>query len=415
MRRLLDRISITSRLLICAAAITGVLVAVDYVTLRDLPDRVAADSVEIALRENTQSFNAALADERDALRAKVDQLLEGDNSAVRQAIFARDLDTLHAATSRLGKDVGVEFVDPDDPPRAEVGVVAVQRSLSFRSGIRTVVFYRQIDAGVLDRAAADAGGLAEFAVERSGEFIARSQGYARSIAPEDVNPSDETTTGSFRPIELRDERRHVYVRRLSQESAYQVHALSTDELEDEAHGASHADVRNAIIGMTLATLLGTLLIALLTGRTVRSFAGRVRELAGGDYRRRLPVLGHDGFAVLASSVNQLSSDLDAHVGKLEAVATEFQATLDTLDTGICRWTTEGDVAFWSRGAEQLTGLQRERVTGDSSVPRSRSSSCCARSACPVCGASTCRCAGRAQAFPSISRSPRCRTGACCRP
>ena len=227
MRRLLDRISITSRLLICAAAITGVLVAVDYVTLRDLPDRVAADSVEIALRENTQSFNAALADERDALRAKVDQLLEGDNSAVRQAIFARDLDTLHAATSRLGKDVGVEFVDPDDPPRAEVGVVAVQRSLSFRSGIRTVVFYRQIDAGVLDRAAADAGGLAEFAVERSGEFIARSQGYARSIAPEDVNPSDETTTGSFRPIELRDERRHVYVRRLSQESAYQVHALST--------------------------------------------------------------------------------------------------------------------------------------------------------------------------------------------
>jgi two-component system phosphate regulon sensor histidine kinase PhoR len=79
------------------------------------------------------------------------------------------------------------------------------------------------------------------------------------------------------------------------------------------------------------------------------------------------VRGRDGFADLAESVNKLSGQLDHQLGQLEDTAQAFERTLETLDEGICVWDEHGAVAYWNRGAEQVTGLPRERAGIDDPV------------------------------------------------
>ncbi|MCW2960821.1 MAG: sensory box histidine kinase similar to PhoR [Thermoleophilia bacterium] len=361
MRHLISRISFTTRLVLAAVAVTITMVAIDYVTLLDLPERVAADSVEVALRENITSFNTALREEKAELGEQTDELLNHD--AVIEAIRNNDPDGIEAALIARGTiDVKAAILPPGEFDGSSLAVVFSQRTLAFRGiGSRTVVFYRGLNAKVLDTAAADAGGNVSFAVERDGVYIARSGAFPRDIESRDINPQGDGTAGNLEPITVDGEHLHIYSRELAQTDNYDLHALSTQALEDEALSVTRGDVRIAIAGMTLATLAGTLLIAIFTSRSVRRFAGRVRELADGDYGRTLPVHGRDGFADLADSVNRLSSELDERLSQLEEAAGAFRRTLETLEEGICTWSEAGTITYWNRGAEQLTGIARERL------------------------------------------------------
>ncbi len=366
MLRLLRRASFTARLLALAVGVLIVLVVIDYVALLELPGRVASDTVEIALRENVQSLNATFADERTELRARAEgvstarafqlAVLEGNEAEIKRLV-----------ASEVGEDVQVQLISGEEISGSGIGPVNYTYSVQGREGKGDVVLYRRIDDSVLERAASAVDQQASFAVELDGEFVARSSTFPTSITTGDANSSVDPGVAELSDVSVDGDDLHLYSRAVTSNPRYRLHALSTPDLEREALAEIRGDVRTAIAGMSFATIAAFLLLVFFTSRTVRSFAIRVRALADGDYGTRLAVRGSDAFAELAGSVNRLSAELSDQVGRLEDTASAFSRTLETLEEGICVWDERGELSYWNRGAEQLTGLSRERATTDDPV------------------------------------------------
>jgi signal transduction histidine kinase len=357
----LQRASFTTRLVAMSAAILVVLVVIDYVALLEVPSRIARDTVEIALREHVQTLNSTFRDERDRLEEQVDPLV--NDRDVRRMIFRNDRDALERIVAeRMGPDVEFQIrTDGDTEPFTGIGPIAVPRAIRGASSAADIVFYRQVDDEVLDQATSSSDNAAPFALEHDGGFIATSETFPASITPAEAGGPLEVDRAVMRDVTVDGERLHLYSRALTSDASYQLHALSTPSLEQEALAEIRRDVQTAIGGMTLATIIAFLLYIYITNSTVRGIASRVGALADGDYGTRLPVRGSDGFAMLTSSVNRLSEQLAVQVGQLEETAQAFGRTLETLEEGICVWDETGEVAYWNRGAEQLTGLARERA------------------------------------------------------
>ncbi len=367
MLALIRRASFTARLLALAVGVLVALVLINYVALLELPGRVASDSVEIALRENVQSLNATFAEERVLLRDQTESLVNGSRDA-RIAILEKDGDRLQQLVQeQLGDDVRFKFVSVNEIKNSGIGVIYVPLTIQGQDQNGDVVFYRLVEDSLLDRAAASIDEQAAFAVELNGEFAARSSTFPTSISPGDANSSVDPGVAELAEVRVDGEKLHLYSRAVTADPSYRLHALSTRTLEREALADIRGDVRTAIAGMTFAMLAAFLLLVFFTSRTVRSFATRVRALAEGDYGTRLAVRGSDAFAELASSVNRLSEQLSLQVGQLEETASAFSRTLETLEEGICVWNADGELSYWNRGAEQLTGLARERATLDDPV------------------------------------------------
>lgn len=365
MLRFLNRFSFTARLFFASVAIAVVLLTIDYVVMIRLPAQVAADSVEVALRENAQAFNTAIIEERQELEESLNTFVRDpqvakairseDTSRVEQLLSEQDFDDIHVA-----------FIDRGELDGTGYGAVAVMRSIGLESK-RAIVFYREITNEMLDRAAADSGDKVSFAVEREGDFVARSANYSRSLTPEITNLGADKSATNLIEVKIKGQRRHIFTRRLTQDSSYQVSTLSSRKLEEDAVFDARSDIRSALIAMTGATLIGLTLIILFTSRFVRRFAGRVRSLADGNYSERLQVHGSDGFADLAFSVNSLSSELEKKMSELKDSAYTFKRTLENLDEGICTWNSEGEITYWNRGAEQITAIQREHINHEDPV------------------------------------------------
>jgi two-component system phosphate regulon sensor histidine kinase PhoR len=369
MLRLFRRASFTARLLALAAGVLVVLVVIDYVALLELPGRVAQDTVEIALRENVQSLNATFADERADLRTRAEGYVENVAGApFRIAVLEGDeAKVQRLAREALGDDVRAELISGDDINGSGIGPVNVPFTIQSPRRNGNVVLYRLVDDSLLERAAAAIDQQASFAVELDGEFVARSGEFPTSLAPADANSSVDPGVAELSQVRVDDENLHLYSRAVTSNLRYRLHALSTRELERTALADVRDDVRTAIAGMSFATIAAFMLLLFFTGRTVRSFAIRVRALADGDYGTRLQVRGSDAFADLASSVNRLSEQLSLQLGRLEDTASAFSRTLETLEEGICVWDEDGAISYWNRGAEQLSGLARERASLDDPI------------------------------------------------
>jgi PAS domain S-box-containing protein len=363
MRSIIRRASFTSRLASLAVAVMVVLVVIDYIALLEVPSRIARDTVEIALRENVQALSSTFADDREALRERTDDFVSPEeNREVRVAILEQDTERMQRLVDeQLGDDVEFAFLSASELDGSGVGPITSTYKVQGQRRTADVVFFQQVEDEVLERAAAATGFEASFALERDGEFVARSDRFPDSIDPDATGTSIDSTVAELTPMRVDGDELHLYTRAMAPDSSYQLHALSTPGLEQMALTEITADVRNAIIGMSLATLSAFLLLVVFTSRTVRTFARRVRMLADGDYGTMMPVRGSDSFAELAGSVNRLSEQLEDQVGQLEDTAKAFSRTLETLEEGICVWSDEGTISYWNRGAEQLTGLARERA------------------------------------------------------
>lgn len=81
-----------------------------------------------------------------------------------------------------------------------------------------------------------------------------------------------------------------------------------------------ASVRNLSLGLLVVALafVGIIPISNRMTRHLSALTGGVRQLAGGDFRTRVPVRSSDEFGVLAGAFNQMAADLELH----EAAAVE---------------------------------------------------------------------------------------------
>jgi methyl-accepting chemotaxis protein WspA len=95
--------------------------------------------------------------------------------------------------------------------------------------------------------------------------------------------------------------------------------------------------RAAILGLSLATILGVTVAALLVARTIsnpiRTAVDAARQVAAGDLRARVDVVGDDETGVLLGAVQRMTDDLRGLIGRIQrssvaliSTATAIQAT-----------------------------------------------------------------------------------------
>ena len=95
--------------------------------------------------------------------------------------------------------------------------------------------------------------------------------------------------------------------------------------------------RAAILGLSLATILGVTLAALLVARTIsnpiRLAVAAAKQVAGGDLRARLTVSGDDETGALLAAIQTMTDDLRGLIGRIQkssvaliSTATAIQAT-----------------------------------------------------------------------------------------
>jgi len=95
--------------------------------------------------------------------------------------------------------------------------------------------------------------------------------------------------------------------------------------------------RAAILGLSLATILGVTLAALLVARTIsnpiRTAVDAARQVAAGDLRARVDIVGDDETGVLLAAVQRMTDDLRGLIGRIQrssvaliSTATAIQAT-----------------------------------------------------------------------------------------
>ncbi len=112
-----------------------------------------------------------------------------------------------------------------------------------------------------------------------------------------------------------------------------------------------------------ALLLGIVLSSLLTGRLLQP-VGRLREAAdrigAGDFSARVPVVGGDEFAQLATTFNAMADRLDRYrrssLGELLLAQQAAQSAIDSLPDPVVVFDANGDVLIVNRAAETRLGV-----------------------------------------------------------
>src|SRR5690606_18327385 len=85
-------------------------------------------------------------------------------------------------------------------------------------------------------------------------------------------------------------------------------------LGDALREIRRTSVRNLGLGLGVIALalIGIVPISHRMTQHLRTLTDGVRQLAGGDFKTRVPVRSSDEFGVLAASFNQMAEDLERH-------------------------------------------------------------------------------------------------------
>lgn len=354
------RLSFGARLVIASIVAALTPLAIAFVVLIELPARVADDSVKLELRETTGEVLSIMTEERTELRAEL--LRRVEDPAVESAILARDAVRLQAELADFR--TGLEVVFPRRS-RDDLGAGPLSASVTAFEGDRsqTAVVFRRIDDAVLAEINSRTEGGVVFAVSDGGDLLGTSPGFPEGVRIERLLRGGPSASGNapVRVVDLEGTEHHVYIRSLSAFGEAYIVSLSTPQLEQAALAGPRSDVLRALGVLLLASGIFALLGSYAFNRALRRFADRANALARGNYDARLPVFGSDAFADLSVAFNSLAGELQERESELVAAARRFERTLETIDEGICVWDSEGDVIYWNRGAETLTGVSRTYV------------------------------------------------------
>ena len=233
------------------------------------------------------------------------ELQEGDVSDLR--VLLRDTGDIYVESAGDGFHIG------QPPALAAEREVQVFAPRPGRLGlIGTVVGYVPFDSTLTD-ALRSRSGLAP------SDVLAVLKGSTIVASSPDVEGNVSLPPGQTKTIRVSGERyRTIVAPDVGDGSGVRFAVLSPQSLIDAANATS----RDRLLLGLLASLLLVSIVAYFEGRSIVRTLGGLAEAAHGIARGRLservPVKGHDEFAVLASAFNDMASQLQARLSELEA-------------------------------------------------------------------------------------------------
>lgn len=350
------RPSLTTRLTLAASAASLLPFAVGATVFALAPADMVANLVHADQDRALRVASAELSERRSALRERAAEL---PDERARKLIAGRDEDALRAWFGDRARPLRIEFRTgtvqfPDDGP------VAAYAALDGGSGsaVRGVAVIDELTDAEL-RAIADDAGF-DLAYARGGEVVASTQ-TAWGARLEPSQATDGTPIMEANGLVARSQPLDPAAETLLVAMA----DGSRAELLLHSRGAEIGIVLVLLVGIGLSCGVGA---ALVIDRALRRIAHRAERLAQGDFSSRLPVHGHDAGAVVARSINELSSELQARIGHLQLAFDQLDRTLEGIEDGVCLWSADGVLQVWNRAAERLTHVDVDAAQAGDAPP-----------------------------------------------
>lgn len=351
-------ISFTARLVLVAFLVAVIPIVVAYAAMSRLPERLASDALELALRESSGNAVTAIREQNIDLRERIATVAQQE--AFLDAVARRDRTTVRRMLD-AGSELQFEFRS-EEPRRAERSPVSAVLGVTGTQRNTFLYVHRAPDAAFADELAADAP--IHIAMLSNDRLLARSQGFPETLKGSEMaaRQGNSALSRRLRTVDDNGRERLIFITPIDLSTPYRLAVMPSEALRRSTIEAPQREITRALIALGIASIAFALTGAAVLNRSVRQFSDQTRALAEGDYSRRLPVLGHDAFSTLASNYNTLAAELEHRITELESAAARFSRTLETIEEGVCLWNDEGEIELWNRGAAQLTDISLAELT-----------------------------------------------------
>lgn len=139
--------------------------------------------------------------------------------------------------------------------------------------------------------------------------------------------------------------------------------MPTEQLRKNSYAAWGAQLAIRLVGYTLLLLaLGFLLNKYVANRLAR-LEENAKRLAAGDYSARVRHIGSDEIGDLATSINTMSREIQKRDRTLRENEERFRLTSDSIKDALVLLSSDGEVIFWNKAAEQIFGYTAAEMIG----------------------------------------------------
>ena len=112
----------------------------------------------------------------------------------------------------------------------------------------------------------------------------------------------------------------------------------------------------------LLLALGLLLNKYVANRLAR-LEENAKKLAAGDYSSRVHNIGSDEIGDLATSINSMGREIQKRDKTLRESEECFRLTSNSMKDALVLLTSDGEIIFWNKAAEQIFGYTAEEAMG----------------------------------------------------
>lgn len=354
-------LGLTARLAIAGIASALVPFAVGGAILLSVPDEVASRQVDADLNRALDQARAGLQASRADLEFALARVSERDLAALVRGGDAgqveADVRRAWAQTTGRSPDELELELRRGDPRQAGDGAVVAY--LAARAGARRVALVvrdPEAEQRVLRAAARDTD--VDLALLSQDGVLETATGHgSRERMPADDWQVTEVEAGEQPVVDFSgDEPSRHRAGVIDQErDLVVVAALDGGPLDLLLRGRGR-EIQAALVLLLAAGMLCAVAVALIMNRMLGRVATTAERISGGDFETRLPIVGTDAGARVASSLNELASELQDRIGTLERTVDRLDRTLAAIDDGVCTWNEAGEIETWNAGATAITGI-----------------------------------------------------------
>ena len=139
--------------------------------------------------------------------------------------------------------------------------------------------------------------------------------------------------------------------------------MPTEQLRHNNYAVWCSQLAIRLAGYTVLLLaLGLLLYKYVANRLAR-LEENAKKLAAGDYSSRVHNIGSDEIGDLATSINSMGREIQKRDKTLRESEECFRLTSNSMKDALVLLTSDGEIIFWNKAAEQIFGYTAEEAMG----------------------------------------------------
>ena len=139
--------------------------------------------------------------------------------------------------------------------------------------------------------------------------------------------------------------------------------MPTEHLRNSSYAAWGSQLAMRLVGYAVLLLSLGLLLNKYVGNRLARLEENAKKLASGDYSARVRHIGRDEIGDLALSINAMSREIQKRDKTLRESEECFRLISNSIKDALILLSSEGEIIFWNKAAEQIFGYTADEVMG----------------------------------------------------